>query len=106
MNRHTNKEGKVRYLVSHGYGAGWSTWNEEHAEFLLFDKRLVEMALRKASVDDVEAYLDDVFGADVVYCGGWEGISVHYCDKGDEVIVTEYDGAESSNEDRPEGYIA
>ena len=36
------RDGKVAVLVSHGFGAGWYSWNTEHQQ-LLFHPKLVEM---------------------------------------------------------------
>jgi hypothetical protein len=34
-----NKKGQIAVLVSGGFGAGWSTWNQPE---LAYDKRVVE----------------------------------------------------------------
>ena len=45
------------FLISPGFGAGWSTWNREHEDFLLFDKGLIELAKKGASETQVKKYL-------------------------------------------------
>lgn len=82
------------FLISYGYGAGWSTWvGSEDEEFALFDKGLIELAKRKASEEEVKEYLKSK-GKDF-YTGGWEGIKVESVDDEERIRVTEYDGAES-----------
>lgn len=39
------KDGKVAILYSPGFGAGWSTWNSEWADQLVFDKEIAEAIL-------------------------------------------------------------
>lgn len=85
---------RVAVLVSPGFGAGWSSWAHEYAEFLLFDKSLVEMAQRKASTEEVEAHLKRVLNDEYVYCGGWDQIKVEWVDNGTAFRIDEYDGSE------------
>ena len=85
---------KVKVLVSFGFGAGWSTWNREHAKFLATDPTLVTMAEREASEDEVSAYILETLGTDV-YMGGWPDIEVIPVDKGTHIQINEYDGAEA-----------
>jgi len=61
------KDGKVAVLYSPGFGAGWSTWNRPYDDFFLFDSKLIEMALREALYEEVDRYLDEVFGEDFCY---------------------------------------
>jgi hypothetical protein len=86
------KDGSIGVLYSPGYGAGWSTWNSDDAEFLIFDKTLVEMAISKAKKTDVEEYLESK-SVDA-YTGGWENIKVEFVSKGSSFTVEEYDGKE------------
>lgn len=45
IRRYINDDDKVGVIVSHGYGAGWSSWQNNDAEFLLFDKSLIELVI-------------------------------------------------------------
>jgi ribosomal protein L30E len=87
----------VKILVSPGYGAGWSTWNSTHKEFLLKDPTLVEMAERvpKADEQEVAAYIKSKLGDVHVFTGGWSDIEVDTLPKGTLFKVVEYDGYES-----------
>ena len=90
------KDGKVAVLVSGGYGAGWSTWANDHSDFLAFDAGLVDMAERKATIPEVEAYLKSQLGDDYyVYMGGWGDVEVEWLEEGTPFYIHEYDGSES-----------
>lgn len=89
-------DGKVALLVSPGFGAGWRTWNYNLADFLTFDKGLVQLALSKDSVEDVKAYLDDALPDHEHLCLlGWSDITVRWLPIGTAFRVHEYDGSES-----------
>ncbi len=88
------KDGKVAILISGGFGAGWSTWNSDKREYLLFDKELVELVLkgdRKGAAQKAEEH----FGEDYVCTLGAEDLEVEWLDEGSQFEVNEYDGSES-----------
>jgi len=87
-------DGKVAVLISPGFGAGWSTWNSEHSEFMLFDKTLVEMAERNALAGEAEQYLQKKLNEDYVCVLGWP-VRVEWLPQGERFYVDEYDGSES-----------
>jgi hypothetical protein len=92
------QDGKVAVLYSPGYGGGWSTWarEEDIAEFLLFDRRLVEAAKAEASEDEVMAFLATIYGPNnIVYTGGWEQIVTQWVPVGTKFQIEEYDGSET-----------
>jgi hypothetical protein len=97
MEKYYNEDGKVGTIVSPGFGAGWSTWcDSEYATFLLHDKKLVEMCLKKSSVEEVDKYISDKFGEDAyIYTGGWRDCSVEFLNEGQSFRIDEYDGSES-----------
>lgn len=91
------KDGCVAVLVSHGYGAGWSTW--ENDERMIFDPVLAEM-LEREVVDgsiDVSEELEIVAKQRYpeAYLGGLDGLAVHWVPIGSRFRIEEYDGAES-----------
>lgn len=89
------RDGKVAVLYSPGYGAGWSTWNDnEFKEFLLFDVGLVELVLNK-ELDKIDNYIKEKFGDKYVCTIGAEDLDVEWIPVGTEFRVTEYDGYES-----------
>jgi hypothetical protein len=95
VDKYVNDEGKVGVIISTGYGAGWSTGNDDDLrEFLCMDKTLVEMCLRGVSQDDVGLYLNEVFGEHYIYTNGWYGTKVVWLDVGDAFKVDCFDGFE------------
>ena len=91
------QDGNVAVLYSPGYGAGWSTWQHDEgvAEFLLFDRRLVEAAKAEASEDEVGAFLATIFVDHHINTGGWEQIVTQWVPVGTKFQIEEYDGSES-----------
>ncbi len=80
-------------LVSSGYGAGWSSWNQPE---LAYDKRVVEYYMTHSplmSREEVEAAMKQ-FGYEDVYAGGWHKIHVEWVAANAIWRVDEYDGAE------------
>ena len=55
------RDGKVAILYSPGYGAGWSTWNDDIAEELVFDKDLI-LAFENGGPDEVEKIAIEKYG--------------------------------------------
>lgn len=94
MEKYKNEEGLIGVLVSYGYGAGWSTWNDENKSFLAMDKTLVEMSLRNAPESEVVEYLTPKFD-DMPYMGGWQQSEVEWLKEGTTFDIQGYDGAES-----------
>ena len=86
--------GKIAVLISNNFGAGWSTWYEEYAEYLLFAKELVEFVLKNEK-DKIEEFLTDKFGDHNIYLGGLRDLKVEWIEKGTSFYVHEYDGSES-----------
>jgi len=93
MNKHYNDKGEIGVIVSGGFGAGWSSWNSSHRDFLTMDKTLVEMCLQQATIEKVENYLES---HDIdIYLGGWEDCHVEYIPPNTHFNIYEYDGSES-----------
>lgn len=95
VERYYNNDGQLAVLISHGFGAGWSTWNEYGIE-LAIDKRIVEAKLRDTYKcgDELDKFLESI-GYHGIYTGGWDDILIHWVDKGTMFKIDEYDGAES-----------
>ena len=92
------KNGCVAVLVSHGYGAGWSTW--EHDERMLFDPVLAEMLEDGRAVEGDAAWLKKIEKVAKerypdAYLGGLDGLTVHWVPEGSRFRIEEYYGAES-----------
>jgi len=90
---------EVAVLISSGFGAGWSTWNREVEEALLFHEELGNYVLTHAKDGlceaQVEAILGTILGEDeYVYAGGIDGLHVQWVVQGEAFVVSEYDGSE------------
>lgn len=88
------RDGMVAVLISHGFGAGWYSWNTDH-EQLLFDPKLVEMVESSRSIEIDDEWIEANLGIKDVYCGGAEDLTIHWLPVGTPFQVEEYDGAES-----------
>ena len=85
-------EGKVAVLISEGFGAGWSTWNDEYPD-MLFDPEIAQMIEDDKSEDQIMQVATKKYPK--AYLGGLDGLVVKWLVEGTEFIVDEYDGAES-----------
>jgi hypothetical protein len=87
------KDGKVAVLVSHGFGAWWSTWNSDYDE-LIFDPELIKAVLenkQKRIISRAKEICPDG------YFGGIDGLTIEWVPEGEKFEITEYDGDESLN---------
>jgi hypothetical protein len=88
------RNNEVAVLISHGFGAGWYSWNTDHQE-LLYHPKLVEMVEQnRANEIDGDWILENLKISDI-YCGGAKGLQIHWLTVGTAFEVDEYDGAES-----------
>ena len=87
------RDGKVAVIISHGYGAGWYSWNPEHKE-LLFSPKIVEMIENNRFDEITDEWIKENLGIDI-YTGGSDGLKIHWLPIGTAFEVDEYDGAES-----------
>jgi hypothetical protein len=83
--------GKVAVLYSPGFGAGWSTWNQEVPE-ILFDPAIVKFV-----EEDQWAELETYVGLKYpdIYKGGMKDLAIAWVPKGSLFKINEYDGSES-----------
>ena len=88
------RNNEVAVLISHGFGAGWYSWNTEHQE-LLFSPKLVEMVEQNRANEIDEDWVKYNLGLEDVYCGGASNLKIHWLSVGTAFEVDEYDGAES-----------
>lgn len=111
-----NEEGRVGVVYAPGYGAGWSTWNEDYAEVLMFHHEIVDAVLDieendwreyddPRAKDRVDQALKAIFGPDTndvnvensvcIYTGAADQLVVEWVRPNVPVKVNEYDGYES-----------
>lgn len=87
------RDGKVAVLISHGFGAGWYTWNTQHKE-LLFHPKIVEMVEQNRNDEIDDDWVKENLGIDI-YAGGSDGLTIYWLPVGTAFYVEEYDGSES-----------
>ncbi|AOV01719.1 hypothetical protein N5K37_32440 [Delftia tsuruhatensis] len=92
MTEKYEKDGQIAVLVSPGYGAGWSSWNGEYRDILLFDKEIVQAVL---DGDRAKAERIAKEKCPNAYLGGSGQLQVEWVTKGARIEVDEYDGHES-----------
>lgn len=97
------RDGKVGVLVSHGYGAGWSTWaTGAQRTRMAMDANLVGIVVaheydvdRGDMVAALDAKLAELFPDDPPYSGGASGLVVYWLTPGTQFRINEYDGNET-----------
>ena len=92
----TNKvivDGHVAVIYSRGYGAGWSSWNNDYSEEdLIFDPGLVNLVLENKTDEEIEVYATLKWPD--AYLGGLEGLDIRWVPKGTKFHIREEDGSE------------
>lgn len=89
------RNGKVAVLISYGFGAGWSTWNNADNHILLFHPKLVDMVESGKREEIDEEWVEENLGISDVYCGGAEDLEIEWLEEGTKFCVEEHDGSES-----------
>lgn len=96
----TIRSGSVAVLISPGYGAGWSTWNnDKFRDLLLFDSRLIELVEKEdfstlQDADKVKALLG-IETEEHLCCLGGDSLKIKWVEEGTLFYIQEYDGNES-----------
>lgn len=83
------KNGKVGVIISPGFGAGFSTWNDRN---MATDFDLVD-ALLKGDMTRFKYIADEKYGD--WYDGGTVNLKVVWVPEGSRFMIKEYDGNES-----------
>lgn len=91
VEKYYNENGELGVLISYGFGAGWSTWNDKE---LAYDKRIVEKWLENASSDEMCNYVESL-GYARPYMGGYKQLELEFVPSGTMFRIHEYDGSES-----------
>lgn len=91
VEKYYNEQGEVGILISPGFGAGWSTWNDER---IAYDKRVIEKWLEKVSEYEMTSFLNNL-GYKGTYMGGYESLHLEFIPSGTMFRIHEYDGHES-----------
>lgn len=85
------RNGQVAVLYSPGFGAGWSTWNQEVPE-LVFEPVIVDF-VEKEQWEELTTYVTLKYPD--LYDGGMRDLEIAWLDLGTEFRINEYDGSES-----------
>lgn len=103
---YSEDKSKVAILVSHGYGNGWSTWEDSN---LAWDKRVVEYVMRHMDNEkwrnyvgiectteykEMTEFLYSIGYRNDMSLKGLERIAVEWVPIGAHFIIKEYDGNE------------
>lgn len=91
VERYYNENGELGVLISVGFGAGWSTWNDTE---IAYDKRIIEKWLEKTTPDEMCDYIESL-GYRRPYMGGYNDLRLRFVPRGTMFCIHEYDGAES-----------
>lgn len=91
VEKYYNEQGELGILISHGYGAGWSTCNDGR---IAYDKRVVEKWLEKVSEYEMTSFLNNL-GYKDTYMGGYKNLRLEFIPRGTMFCIHEYDGHES-----------
>lgn len=86
------RDGKVAVIYSPGFGAGWSTWNDDK-ERMVFDPVLAQMILDGADVEALTKVATERHPK--AYMGGLRNVKVEWLPVGTVFLIDEYDGSES-----------
>ena len=87
-------DGHVAVLYSPGYGAGWSTWNQEYStEELIFDPGLVDLVLAGKEQEEIVVYVTLKWPDACLL--GLSDLDVKWVPVGTKFQIGEYDGHES-----------
>jgi hypothetical protein len=86
-----NQDGKVAVLYSPGFGAGWSTWNQEVPE-IIFDPAIVKL-VEKNQWEELATYVSLKYPG--LYTGGMKDLTVVWIPEGSLFKINEYDGSET-----------
>lgn len=99
IEKYYNNKEELGVLISPGWGAGWSTWNEEGEEkyAIALDKRVIDFWMNHQY--DKENYEMQDFlksiGYNNIYMGGYEQLELVFVPKGQMFCIHEYDGFET-----------
>ena len=94
----------MKVLISPGYGAGWSTWNDP---MMALDERLIRAFECGITQEDMYnlciecGYIDEYGGP---YMGGFETLKVVEVPSGTWFKIKEYDGSETLEIFDPDNY--
>lgn len=82
----------MKVLISPGYGAGWSTWNDSG---MAVDKDLIELFEQGCTEDEMaDLCVKKGYTDESPYMGGFGDLKVAEVPQGCHFRINEYDGSE------------
>lgn len=99
MRRYYNERGMYGVIVSSGYGAGWSSWNNIPADNgriieYLFENNLVKDDIILEITKKDENFINLFSQEGDFYFGGFSGSRIYWLDKYSNFKIIEKDGEE------------
>lgn len=88
------RDGEVAVLYSPGYGAGWYSWNKDHAA-CLFHPKVVEMVEAGRQKEITDEFMEQLLGVEYFYAGGAVDLRIKWLPIGTAFTISDYDGNES-----------
>lgn len=98
------KNDMVAVAVSPGFGAGWTSWNED--KISPFEPKIIEMIEKGEQSKINEEWCEENLGIKDVYCGGAYKLEIVWIPVGVSFSINEYDGSESVYRSDEMDYIA
>ena len=92
VEKYYNENDELGVLISVGFGAGWSTWNDAG---IAYDRRIVEYWLNESPSSNGMANFVESLGYSRPYMGGYDSLRIEYIPRGYMFCIYEYDGSES-----------
>lgn len=86
------KNGQVAVIVSRGYGSGWSTWNGDFREAMVFDPEIAQALINN---DRQQALVLAKAKYPNALLSGLDEAEVNWVAQGERFSIDEYDGYES-----------
>jgi len=91
------KDNMIAVLISVGFGAGWSTFNKQYEEEMLYDPFIVDILLQRSKYGEninniILEYVNLKYPG--AYTSGIDGLEITFLKKGTQFNVAEYDGHE------------
>lgn len=92
VEKYYNEKDELGVLISPGFGAGWSTWNDTE---IAYDKRIIEKWLKGNTSSEEMADYIKTLGYSKPYMGGYYNLVLKFVPRGTMFCICEYDGAET-----------
>jgi hypothetical protein len=89
------RDGQVAVLYTASHGGGWSTWNLEWAQAMMFDPQIADIVDRGDLDWQAQALAIALLKYPDAYLSGLKNLRIVWIPQGTDFRITEYDGLES-----------